>query len=380
MKMEKKKLAIMGVIFLVLAMSMSFVNAEFWACFNKGDIIDYCNPKTNDRICGSNSGCEYCMASYNEDKGCFNQGNWNLCNTIIKNCSTGFQQNIDGEAPNLIINNPVQGEIYSSRSILIDFDLDERASVYYYDNIRGRGRWKKICSKCSPGSPAYSRKRSFKDGFNDLTFKAIDVVGNEIYINRSFFIDSKKPRIYKTFPRKKYADGLFEIQYTESNLDSIDLVYGNYYMGYETERLENCSSGVKEWCDVRIDLSEYDGQDIDYHFIVRDIAGNIRESKKRNLKVDTTFPVLNNPDDFWEHALGERYVYFKFNITEENFDEVNYMDNEDRRPRWRRLCSRLKKGICEKKKSFRKGHHNLDIQIIDDAGNSIGYNIEFDVE
>ena len=32
------------------------------------------------------------------------------------------------------------------------------------------------------------------------------------------------------------------------------------------------------------------------------------------------------------------------------------------------------------KKSFSKGHHVLDIQIIDEAGNAISYRIDFDVD
>ena len=79
-------------------------------------------------------------------------------------------------------------------------------------------------------------------------------------------------------------------------------------------------------------------------------------------------------------AINWIFHYFYFNITEENLDEIGYIDNEDRKPRFRRLCSRLKNGICEKKKTFRRGYHNLDIQITDKAGNQIGYNIDFEID
>jgi len=91
------------------------------------------------------------------------------------------------------------------------------------------------------------------------------------------------------------------------------------------------------------------------------------------LDVDTQFPVLENPDDFWEQGEGKKnkYIYFNFEVDEENFDEITYIDWNDRRPRWRRLCSRLKNGVCEKKKSFRRGGHEVDIQIMDEAGNAV---------
>jgi len=60
-------------------------------------------------------------------------------------------------------------------------------------------------------------------------------------------------------------------------------------------------------------------------------------------------------------------------------DVVEYKDWNSNRPKWKRLCSRLKRGMCEKKKSFKKGHHVVDIQVTDEAGNAISERIEFDV-
>ena len=99
--------------------------------------------------------------------------------------------------------------------------------------------------------------------------------------------------------------------------------------------------------------------------------------------VDTIEPVLLNEEDFWEQGDDRynRYVYFSFNVSEVNFDEINYIDWEaGDRAKWRRLCSRLKDGVCEKKKSFRRGNHSLSIEILDDAGNrKVVEGIEFEV-
>ena len=68
-----------------------------------------------------------------------------------------------------------------------------------------------------------------------------------------------------------------------------------------------------------------------------------------------------------------------FDVTEENFGEISYTDQSESRPRERRLCSRLVNGLCNVKKRFIKGHHVVDIKIMDEAGNAISERIEFDV-
>lgn len=87
----------------------------------------------------------------------------------------------------------------------------------------------------------------------------------------------------------------------------------------------------------------------------------------------TTIPILN----YFNYSIDRRRVEFIFNVTEINFDEINYIDWNGRRPRERRLCSRLRYGICEKRKSFRTSEHNLTITVLDNAGNSIERKINF---
>jgi len=183
---------------------------------------------------------------------------------------------------------------------------------------------------------------------------------------------------------------LFEVQYTELNLKNITLTYGNSIKGFFTAVVDgvnteplNCNSGTKQWCEIDLNLTDYDGEEIEYYFTIEDIAGNKDESRTRTLEVDTSFPVLNNPDDFWEQGVGRynRYIYFDFNVTDKNFDEITYSYIDTRGElREKRLCSRLKNGICEVRKSFRKGNHELDIKIMDEAGNAISTErVEFEV-
>jgi len=39
----------------------------------------------------------------------------------------------------------------------------------------------------------------------------------------------------------------------------------------------------------------------------------------------------------------------------------------------------LKNGMCVKKVSFKMGHHEVDVMVMDEAGNAIGERIVFDV-
>ena len=303
-----------------------------------------------------------------------------VCMGITPECSNvGGNHTIDTSPPNLNLNSPEQNGLYTSRSVLIDFTTNEEADVYYLDNINGRGRWIRVCQECL----SYSHSRSFDEGQNDITFRAVDTIGNEAFTDRQFLVDSRKPQIHKAEPRNGYASGLFEIQYTEENLKNIIINYGNYITGFQQAELTGCTSGARQWCSINLNLAAYNNQEISYYFRVEDVAGNFKESQPKSLDVDTVFPMLNNNPHFWLQGEGRdnKYIYFSLNITEKNLDDVSYIDWSESRPRWKTLCSRLDEdGICEKKKSFRKGFHSLDIQITDEAGNAISTpKVEFEV-
>lgn len=83
-------------------------------------------------------------------------------------------------------------------------------------------------------------------------------------------------------------------------MKNITLFYGNDATGFRNANLSNCTNGKKQWCSINVNLTDYNGEKIEYNFSIEDIAGNIKKSQvKRNLNVDTTFPVLNNPVTFW---------------------------------------------------------------------------------
>ncbi|GBE20053.1 MAG TPA: hypothetical protein ENG87_04070 [Candidatus Pacearchaeota archaeon] len=386
--MKQKKIIIGAGIFLACLFSIMIVSAEFLVCFDYGEVRNYCSNYKPAETCDNSNGCQWCASVYREPDDCYIHGSWPKCNQLPQECSVfGSNTTFDITPPQFTLNTPTEGSIYTSRSVLVDFSLDETADVYYTDLIDGRGRWTRICNDCSPGDPAYSKKRSFDEGLNQIQFKAIDVVGNEVLSDVSFFVDSKKPKIYKTLPRKGFADGNFEVQFKEANHDTLTMYYGNTQTGirnYNVNIDSECyEKKGKHYCEnIFADLDDYDGQEIEFWFNLTDMADNSDDSKHYNLDVDTTFPVLNNPSSFWTQGEGKyaKYIYFNLNITELNFDEAVYTYFDSRgKLRERRLCSRLKDGICEKRKSFRRGNHSINVQIIDEAGNSIAMPLEFEV-
>lgn len=314
-------------------------------------------------------------------------GNWTTlpskCSGLIQcgynNANGTGGVSADSQAPAFDLLSPLDDLIFTTRKVLVEFNLDEKANVYYLDLINGRGRWTRVCSNCNAGYPAYSKLRSFNEGMNNLTFKAVDKNGNTNYTDAIFFIDSKDPKISKTYPKKKsFADGNFEVQFKEENPVELVLNYGSYNYEFDIENDCTFGKGDKYYCNAYVDLSAYNGQSIEYSFILTDIAGNIDESKPLLIYVDTTAPEINNPYDFY--SIDEKYVYFNLNITESNFDEAFYTYIDSRgRLRDTTLCSKLKNGMCEKKKSFNEGNYSLTLVVVDEAGNSLGIPLDFEI-
>lgn len=290
----------------------------------------------------------------------------------------------DSSPPNLIVNSPEQNGAYESRKVLFDLSFDEPSSIYWIDNINGRGRWKRICSKCED---SYQKRISAKEGFNDITIMAKDKYGNSVMVERQFRVDSKKPKIRRTYPRRGFASGTFTAEIVELNPESLVLHYGTWDDPREEPvgLFDDCVAGRKDgyWtCSVDVELSDFSGDEIEYWFVLEDIAGSVAESKHIMLGVDITDPVIVN-DNFWEQGVGryERYVYFDMEIDELNFDEVGYRYVSKGRERYKRLCSRLKNNRCVKKKAFRDRDYLIDVIVFDEAGNWRPYDIDlfFDI-
>jgi hypothetical protein len=323
------------------------------------------------------------MESYDEVGDCYNPGTSNVCLRLIPDCSR-LETNdsiihSDSEPPILTLKNPTEGTIYNSRKILLDLEVNENSKVSYTDLDNGRGRWTPVCSNCLE----YKKERTFKEGENNIQFKATDIVNLDSYVDLSFFIDSQKPRILKTEPKGKFSNGDFYVEFKEEHPENLYITYGNAGKGFNVYEFNidgECQfdeRNKKYYCDTHIDLSNYNGEQIMYWANLTDIAENVVSSRKPiTTTVDTTSPYINS----LTHSINNQYVTFKVNITEENFEETTYSYTDSlNRLKVGKLCSRLMNGICEKKLSFRTGHYDLSIQIIDKGGNSVGQAVSFDI-
>ncbi len=374
-KMKSQKFTILSIVLILIVSLIGIASAEFWYCANDGERINYCNPKIPDRTCESSLGCKYCMSDSSTST-CFNSGNWMKCNANAPNCE--FNNGGPDSTPlNFSIDDPDNNAIYNTRAIMFNLRSNKDASYYWIDNINGRGRWNRLGSRLK----LFSKKVSFKDGLNDITIKAVASNGEEILFARSFYVDSKKPQIKKTWPTKDFTSGNFGVEFSEENPKSLVLKYGNSAKGIKTRNVNiaaECVLDKKKYsCDLNVNVNEFNGQSIEYWFELTDIANTKAESKHVWIEVDTQLPIINNPNSFYNQT--GKSVYFKINITEKNFDEITYFDNAQRKPVAKKLCTKLKDGLCEKKVTFNKGYHDVDIQVIDEAGNSIALNIKFDV-
>ncbi|MEK6885026.1 MAG: hypothetical protein AABY22_35670 [Nanoarchaeota archaeon] len=259
--------------------------------------------------------------------------------------------------------------ISNSKKVIFEINSSE-PGTFYYKNF-DESKWKKLAQGIS-----YNRAVSLKEGPNNITIRGVDLSGNIAELNRSFSIDSKAPKITKTSPKKGFSDGSFTLEFKEENPKELKLHYGNSDTGMRETvvNLNNCTKiKTRNVCNIDVNLNDYNGEQIQYWFELKDIADSIAQSRPVFLDVDAVDPVINNIN----YTIIIKSVQFKINITEDHFDIVEYLDSTDDNPKWKKLCSKLKDNICIAKKSFTSGEHDLSIQVIDEAGNSVAEGISF---
>ena len=365
---QKQILLIIGTI-LILTFTLSLVSANHLACLTKGQSVP---SNTVKRYTCEFDTCTTCVNDHNYpvyDKNC------------PGTCAEGTNNtNIDSKPPVLTVNSPVNDQIYNSRAVRFDLTSDETVSFYYTDNIKGRGVWKKIASN----TKIFSNTISLSDGINDITIKAVDVNGNDAPVIRRFRLDTLAPKITKTSPTKGFANGKFDVSFTEANAKSLVLTYGNQLLGRQTANvdLSTCTGDPatgKYSCSINVPITDYNNQKMDYSFRLTDIANSYADSKLIQLDVDSSAPVINNELNMF--IQNGKYITFNLSITEKNLLSASYYDIDASRPKWTKLCSTLKNGICTKKVTFTlgSGTHNVDIKVDDKAGNSVTKRISFTV-
>ncbi len=350
---------------MVLAVVVPFVSADSYQlyCIPSGEVLNLpvlCNPAMEQKTGPIN----ICMHILDNGKKC--PASLNTCNNLGLGCSSSTDTEEDETPPTMQINSPVNGEVYTARSILLNLDPSEISDVDYIDNDLPAEGWRTLCQRCSE----YSKSRNFKEGENNITFRVIDESGNSAFFDIVFYIDSKVPKIKKTEPKSgTFANGQFKVSFQEQNVKEVVLNYGNSDEGYreETVDVDTCPGNNDNYdCTVNVNLEDYDGQDIDYYFSVEDVAGSIVTSKPVFLKTDFSSPEFLNLD----YSVNGKFVMFELEIDEAYFKSVTYKELNSGDNKEKTLCNKLTGNMCSKKVSFKDGEHGILVTARDLAGNS----------
>ncbi len=290
----------------------------------------------------------------------------NVTDNAGRYSETSWEFEISQETFELNVYSPLNGTIYNIRGIPMNISLNKEVKkLEYIDYSSSRKIWRTLCRNCDEYGFSRKRTKSFSDGEHNISIRATDEFENSEEKNISFTVDRTKPRIYKTEPRRGFTNGSFYIKFKEENPVNLTLYYND---SYKVNISNECVYDGKRYyeCDVNVDLISHNGDEIEYYFYLEDIAGNNYTSRATKVEVDTTPPVINNPTFYTNDS---RYIYFDINITEENLDKVILQYDYRGKTRERRLCSRLKEGICEKRFRFKEDYTNLKLIITDKAGN-----------
>jgi hypothetical protein len=361
--MRKQIFIFIFAILVLILVSTESISAYRRACLTYGESVPNSN---NPMYTCRHDRCELCVTDNNYPT------HPGYCSTLSACDFVGGNTTLDSEPPVLTINSPIDDQVYNTRSVSFILNSNEPSSISWIDNLNGRGVWKRIASNILN----YNRPISLSEGFNDITIRASDKNGNIRDIARQFYVDSQLPKIKKTSPSNGFSDGNFNIVLVEKNLNNLIFSYGNSMTGIKSENIDPLSCDNDQGlysCNVNVLLNDYNNQEISTKFIVTDIANNIVESKPVNVKVDSLPPVISNFENMYT-KVGNN-VYFNIAITDFNFKELSIKDNSVSKPKYTKLCSKLKNGTCEKKVKFSPGTHYIDVKLLDLAKNSNVYNI-----
>jgi len=256
----------------------------------------------------------------------------------------------------ITIYSPIEGKMYNTKNILLNASLSEKVAVLLYKI--NTGGYSKLCTACSK----YAGTKSFAEGQNNLTVRAITYNGSQFYSYITFYTDTTKPKIIDTSP-SSYGNGMFGVKYTEINLEKVRLFYGKNYSDLENSKtFLSCMPGTNIWCFDNADVSMYEGQYIYYQFLIKDRFYSVYSNKIKIL-IDTIAPVLNvySPKNK-NYTNAYNYVYI--NLTANEKSKLEYSDNSRS---WTSLCSSCTS--YKNYKTFSFGQHNVTFRATDLAGN-----------
>jgi hypothetical protein len=283
--------------------------------------------------------------------------------------SNMYRLGVDMQSPILQVLPPLQS-VYGG-PVTLNLASTEPAEISFNDTFGTTSRKTVVCSSCTSSSRDYF----FVDGSHNVRIKAMDKAGNFDEKEINFVVDRVKPDITSTLPPYGYTNGLFTVRYTELNPAKIILSYREYGTGSFTEvEKTNCPAGPNQDCLFAIDISPYDGKEIEYNFTIWDITGAVDSSKLIRLKVDISKPVLKINQ--FDAVYPQTRVLFNFTSTEPS--AINYIDSIYSSTAERTLCSSCTS--YSRLMYLDNGFHNITVIARDPAGNEDRKHVSFYVD
>lgn len=309
---------------------------------------------------------EHNISIYVEDNaGRFSEEFWKF---NIKFSDIEFDLNVTSPKPELYGVSKIPFNITTTKNV---------KSIEYRDLKSTRTTWTRLCTNCSNYGNSAIKIKTLADGAHEISIRATsyDEIVKEETI--SLIVDSKAPKFYSTSPKiNKFTDGSdFYVKFIEDNTKEVELII-NKTNSYEVT--ECYKTGKYTECYADVDLSEFEGKEIEYFFKVSD---DLRTASSRpvKVKVDSLFPEIEvvSPENGEEY---NRKVNFEIKVNESNLNSVSYAYEYQGKERKYILCTRLTNGMCNVTKSLFPGNYSVVINVEDKAGNLVGTTLDFKVK
>ncbi|MEM3067671.1 MAG: lamin tail domain-containing protein [Thermoplasmata archaeon] len=296
--------------------------------------------------------------------GRFSQKNWNF--TI--NFSNGLNMSVYSMSVYSPSNNS-----YNSKRVPFNISISKKADLMFINYNDKTPKLKNLCKNCDSYGMEKMKFQTLNDGWNNITIIGTDKFGNFAEERFLIYIDSKPPKYSTIMPRRKsVTNGSdFSIKYSEENPINITMIFN------PDINFENCPYGTNVICSKSINLSAFNGQEIEFYFELDDGINKVF-TRNTSVFVDVISPTItiNSPSNVSYDDLK-----IPFNISVSEPSRIDYYDANDPNPRWKSLCSRcLSYGFDKKKvKRLKTGSHYMTFRAVDEAGNTDEENINFNI-
>ncbi|MHA1918266.1 MAG: hypothetical protein ACTSWX_00850 [Promethearchaeota archaeon] len=224
----------------------------------------------------------------------------------------------DSTPPEIQINLPTLDQMFGNIPPTYEISINEETSEFGYkldDGIEYQ-------LTSTIGSIYQTSWESLDQGMHNLTFYAVDDLGNKGFSTINIYKDSISPYIEVNDPIADNVYGLIAPNYSLNIVENNLQDFGYYIDGSSNFFIENQTG--------RIDQHTWDLLDEGTHsidFWARDLAGNVQYSSKFISK-DTKAPIININSPFYG-IYGENVPYYDIDVFDQNPDEVWYTINNN---------------------------------------------------